>query len=74
MMHYSCPCDSAKNHMSAKNGSQVIGENVFSQSIFRVFLNFNMLKNIWKLMYFMIINTELFSRQWYFKIAPIKNQ
>ena len=57
MMHHSFLCDSAKNLMSAKPGSKVVGENVFGQSIFRVFLVFNMLKTIRKPMYFMISNT-----------------
>ena len=37
--------------------SQVVGKNVFGQSICRVCLIFDMLKTIWKPMYFMISNT-----------------
>ena len=32
-MHHSCLCDSAKNIMSAKPGSQFLGENVFGQPV-----------------------------------------
>ena len=56
-MHHSFLCDSAENLMSAKPDSKVVGENVFGQWIFRVFLIFNMLKTIRKPMYFMISNT-----------------
>ena len=45
------------NLMSAKPGSQVVGKNVFGQSVCKVFLIFNMLKTIWKPMYFIISNT-----------------
>ena len=55
-MHHSCLCDSAKN-ISSKPLSQVVGKNVLGQSICRVFLIFDMLKTIWKPMYFMISNT-----------------
>ena len=37
MMHHNDLCDSAKKLMSAKTGSQVVGENVFDQSVCRVF-------------------------------------
>ena len=43
--------------MSAKPGSQVLGKNVFGQSVCKVSLIFNMLKTIWKPMYFIISNT-----------------
>ena len=36
-MHHSCLCDSAKKLMSAKPGSQVLGQNVFGQPVCRVF-------------------------------------
>ena len=56
-MHDSCLCDSAKN-VSSKPLSQVVGKNVFGQSVCRGFLIiFNMLKTIWKPMEFMISNT-----------------
>ena len=45
------------NLMSTKPGSQVVGKNVFGQSVCRVFLIFNMLKTIGKPMYFIISNT-----------------
>ena len=32
-MHHSCLCDSAKNLMSVKHGSKVVGENAFGQSV-----------------------------------------
>ena len=55
-MHHSCLCDSAKN-ISSKALSQVVHNNVFGQSVGRVFLIFDMLKTTWKPMYFMISNT-----------------
>ena len=73
-MHHNDLCDSAKKLMSAKTGSQVVGENVFDQSVWRVFYIFNMLKTIWKLVHLRISNTELISSQCYFKIVLIKNQ
>ena len=57
MMHHSFLCDSAKNFMSEKPGSRVVGQNVFGQPVGTVFLTFNMLKTIWKPMYFMISTT-----------------
>ena len=65
-MHHSCLCDSAKN-ISLKPLSQVVGKNVFGQSVCRVFLIFDMLKTIWKPMYFMISNT-------YFQSKLFKNR
>ena len=55
MMHGSCLCDSAKK-ISSKFLSQVAGKNVFGQSVCRVLLIFNILKTIWKHIYFMISN------------------
>ena len=46
-MHHSCLCDSAKN-ISSKPLSQVVGKNVFGQSVYRVFLILDMLKTILK--------------------------
>ena len=66
-MHHSCLCDSAEN-ISSKSHSQVVGENVYGPSVCRFFKVFNMLKTIWKPMYFMITNTKIISRQCYFKI------
>ena len=57
MMHHSFLCDSAKNLMPEKPGSRVVGQNVFGQPVGMVFLTFNMLKTIWKPMYFMISTT-----------------
>ena len=37
--------------------SQTVVENAFGESVCRVFLIFNLLKTIWKPMYFMISNT-----------------
>ena len=36
-MHHSCLCDSAKKLIYAKPGSQVVDENVFGQSVCRIF-------------------------------------
>ena len=40
MMHDSFLCDPAKILMPAKPGFQVLGENAFGQSVFKVFFNF----------------------------------
>ena len=53
-MHHSCLCDSSKNLISAKPGSQVVDKKVFRQSACRDFLISDMLKAIWKLMCIMI--------------------
>ena len=41
MMHHSCLCDSAKILMPAKPDFQVVGENGFGLSVFKVFLIFD---------------------------------
>ena len=48
IIHHSGLCDSAKNLISAKTGSHVVGENVFDQSVCKIFLIFNLLKTKWK--------------------------
>ena len=45
-MKHSCLCDSAKKILSVKRDSQVVAENVFAQSVCRLFKIFNMLKTI----------------------------
>ena len=65
-MHHSCLCGSAKNLMFAKPSSQVVGENVFHVPLCRVFFIFNMLKTIWKPIYFIISNIYLISSQFNF--------
>ena len=47
MMQHSCLCDIVKTLMSKEPVSQDVAENVFlGQSVFRIFLIFNMMKNI----------------------------
>ena len=65
-MHHSCLCGSAENLMFAKPSSQVVGANVFHVPLCRVFFIFNMLKTIWKPIYFIISNIYLISSQFNF--------
>ena len=76
-MHHSCLCDSAKN-VSSRPLSQVVGKNLFGQSVCRFFLIFDMLKTIWKPIYFMVNNTYFKSMlfkieftQWIFYANPL---
>ena len=43
--------------MSAKPGSQVVGESALGKSVFKIFLISDLLKTIWKPIYFMISKT-----------------
>ena len=46
MMQHSCVFDSTKNFLSAKPGSQVVGENAFGQSVCKILQVLIFLKTI----------------------------